>query len=52
VITSEQETKQYPDGTAAVDGLNRNVPDSNLTGLAVTRPGTTATPKEKEKGHE
>jgi hypothetical protein len=27
VITSEQETKQYPDGTVAVDGLNLNVPN-------------------------
>jgi osmoprotectant transport system ATP-binding protein len=27
VITFEQVTKQYPDGTVAVDGLNLNVPD-------------------------
>ena len=36
MITSGQETRQYPDGTVAVDGLNLNVPDGKLTGLVVT----------------
>ena len=48
MIASEQETKQHPDGTVAVDGLNLNVPDGNLTGLVVTRPGEPA-PKEEKR---
>jgi hypothetical protein len=47
-----QETKQYPDGTVAVDGLNLNVAGRKLTRLVVTQTGRTGTPKEKEKGHE
>jgi hypothetical protein len=34
VIASEQGTRQYPDGTVAVDGLNLIVPEGNLTGLS------------------
>jgi hypothetical protein len=48
----EQETKQYPDGTVAVDGLHLNAPDGKLIRLVVARPGRTGPPKEKEKGHE
>jgi hypothetical protein len=48
VIASEQGTRQYPDGTVAVDGLNLNVPDGNLTRLVVTRPGEPA-PKEEKR---
>ena len=36
MITSEQEAKQYPDGTAAADGLDLNAAGGNLTGLVVT----------------
>ena len=36
VITSGQGTEHDPDGTVAVDRLNRNVPDGKLTGLVVT----------------
>ena len=49
MITSGQETKQYPDATVAMDGLNLNVPDGKLSRLVVTRPGEPGTPKEKEK---
>ena len=52
MITSEQETKQNPDGTVAVDGPNLNVPDGKLTRLAVTRPGEPARPRRRRKGHE
>jgi len=48
VIASEQGTRQYPDGTVAVDRLNLNVPGGNLTGLVVTRPGEPA-PKEEKR---
>jgi hypothetical protein len=48
VIASEQGTSQYPDGTVAVDDLNLNVPDGNLTRLVVTRPGEIA-PKEEKR---
>ena len=49
MIASEQETKQHPDGTVAVDGLNLNVPDGNLAGLVVTRPGEPARPRRRGK---
>ena len=48
-ITSEQETKQYPDSTVAVDGLHLYVPrwEGHQAGRDAT--GRTGTPKEKEK---
>ena len=49
MIPFEQVTKQCPDGSVAVDGLSRNVPDGQLTRLVVMRPGRTGTPREKEK---
>jgi nicotinamidase-related amidase len=49
VIASERETKQYPDGTVAVGGLNLNVPDGNLTGLVVPRSGQPARPRRRRK---
>jgi ABC-type uncharacterized transport system ATPase subunit len=52
VITFEQVTKQNPDRTVAVGGLNLNVPDGTLTELGRNATGRTGTPKEKEKGHE
>jgi hypothetical protein len=36
VITCEQVTEHYPDGTVAADGLSLNAPDGKLTGLVVT----------------
>jgi hypothetical protein len=33
----------------AVDGLDLNVPDGNLTGLVVTRPGEPVRPRRREK---
>jgi hypothetical protein len=33
----------------AVDGLNLNVPDGNLTGLVVTRPGQPARPRRRRR---
>ena len=47
LIASEQGTRQYPDGT--VDGLSLTVPDGNLTGLVVTRPGQLARPGRRRK---
>ena len=49
MIASGQVTRQCPDGTVAVDGLNLNVPDGKLTGLGRNATGRTGTPKEKEK---
>ena len=50
MITFEQVTKQNPDRTVAVGGLNLNVPDGTLTELGRNATGRTGTPKEKEKG--
>ena len=51
-IISGQETRQDPDGTAAVGGLDLNVPGGKLAGLVVTRPGDPACPRRRRKGHE
>ena len=51
VIISGQETRQDPDGTVAVGGLNV-VPGGRLTGLVVTRPEEPACPGRRRKGHE
>jgi hypothetical protein len=51
VIISGQETRQDPEGTVAVGGLNL-VPGGRLTGLVVTRPGEPARPEKRRKGHE
>jgi hypothetical protein len=48
-LTSGKETKQCPDGTVAVDGLNLNVPDRKLTRLVVTRAGEPARPRRRRK---
>jgi hypothetical protein len=43
VITFEQVTKQNPDRTVAVGGLNLNVPDGTLTELGRNATGRTGT---------
>ena len=48
-ITSEQETKQNPDGTVAADGLSVNVPGGKLARGGRDAAGKTGAPMEKEK---